>query len=120
MKKVLVVEDNPMVLKSVEFKLTKDGHQITTAQNGRDALNLLQKERFDLVLTDLIMPFVTGIQLIEAINKNGIKTPVIVLSSSTQEATVMDAFDLGARDFISKPFSPQELSLRVKRTLDLN
>lgn len=120
MKRILVVEDNPMVLKSLEFKLSKDGYNVTTAENGRVALSVLQKEEFDLIVTDLIMPFVTGIQLIEAINKNGINTPIIVLSSNAQEKTVMDAFNLGAVDFISKPFSPQELSLRVNRTIQQN
>ncbi|TVZ27698.1 response regulator receiver domain-containing protein [Gillisia sp. Hel_I_86] len=117
MKKILVIEDNPMVIKSLQFKLTKDGHDVVIANDGREAMKHLKEDIFDLILTDLMLPFVTGNELISYIKKNTPDTPIIVLSTSTQENIIMDAFNMGVDDFITKPFSPNELSLRVKRLL---
>jgi|SRR5690606_14498447 len=116
-KKILVVEDNPMVVKSLEFKLNKDGYEVVVAVDGRVALDTLKNNNFDLVITDLMLPFITGSQLIEHIKKETPTTPIIVLSTATQEDIIMDAFTMGVDDFITKPFSPNELSLRVKRSL---
>ncbi|MCF4102746.1 response regulator transcription factor [Gillisia sp. M10.2A] len=117
MKKILVIEDNPMVIKSLEFKLTKDGNDVHIAHDGREAMKFLKEGEFDLILTDLMLPFVTGNELISYIKKVYPQTPIIVLSTSTQETIIMDAFNMGVDDFITKPFSPNELSLRVKRLL---
>ncbi len=117
MKKILVIEDNPMVIKSLEFKLKKDGNDVIIANDGREAMKHLKENVFDLILTDLMLPFVTGNELISYIKKNTPDTPIIVLSTSTQENIITDAFNMGVDDFITKPFSPNELSLRVKRLL---
>ncbi|WP_416441199.1 response regulator transcription factor [Leeuwenhoekiella sp. A16] len=117
MKKILVIEDNPMVVKSLEFKLKKDGYEVIIAEDGRDAMSKLSSDKFDLILTDLMLPFISGNQLIEFIKEKSPDIPIIVLSTSTQEDIITDAFNMGVDDFITKPFSPNELSLRVKRTL---
>ncbi|MCL6218850.1 response regulator transcription factor [Zunongwangia pacifica] len=117
MKKILVIEDNPMVIKSLQFKLTKDGYDVIIAPDGREALKLLKDATYDLILTDLNLPFVTGNELIAYVKENLPAIPIIVLSTSTQENIIMDAFNMGVEDFITKPFSPNELSLRVKRLL---
>ena len=117
MKKILVIEDNPMVVKSLEFKLKKDGYEVIIAEDGRDAMKKLEDDSFDLILTDLMLPFISGTQLIEYIKEKTPDIPIIVLSTSTQEDIITDAFNMGVDDFITKPFSPNELSLRVKRTL---
>ncbi|QLE00681.1 response regulator [Galbibacter sp. BG1] len=119
-KKILIVEDNPMVVKSLDFKLSKDGYETMVASDGREALKILKEQTFDLLITDLMLPFVTGIELIEFVKNNLVDLPIIVLSTSTQEEVIMDAFNLGVEDFITKPFSPNELSLRVRRTLQKN
>lgn len=106
-----------MVLKSLEFRLSKDGYDIIVAVDGKQAMEIIEKGKYDLVITDLMLPFITGNQLIEHIKKVTPSTPVIVLSTATQEEIIMDAFNMGVDDFITKPFSPNELSLRVKRTL---
>lgn len=116
-KRILIIEDNPMVVASLDFKLSKDGYEVILSADGRDGLQQLKSHEFDLVITDLMLPFVTGIQIIEHIKSNKPELPVIVLSTSTQEEVITDAFSLGVQDFITKPFSPNELSLRVKRTL---
>ncbi len=116
-KKILVVEDNPMVVKSLEFKLKKDGYEVIVSEEGRDAMRQIDQNSFDLVLTDLMLPFVSGVELIDYIRKKSPQLPIIVLSTSTQEDIITEAFTMGVDDFITKPFSPKELSLRVKRTL---
>lgn len=115
--KILIIEDNPMVVKSLEFRLKKDAFEVVTAVDGREALKALEAQSFDLVITDLMLPFHSGLEIIEHVRKNFPKLPVIVLSTSKQEETIMEAFNLGVQDFITKPFSPNELSLRVKRSL---
>lgn len=116
-KKILIVEDNPMVIKSLEFKLKKEGYDAHLTEDGRDAMEKLKTESFDLVLTDLMLPFISGNQIIEFIKENYPDLPIIVLSTATQEDIITEAFTMGVDDFITKPFSPNELALRVKRTL---
>ncbi|GGW22377.1 response regulator transcription factor [Arenibacter certesii] len=116
-KKILVIEDNPMVVKSLEFKLLKEGYDVATAIDGRRAMEQLETNSFDLILTDLMLPFVSGDQLIEHIKINHPNIPIIVLSTSTQEDIITNAFTMGVDDFITKPFSPNELALRVKRSI---
>ncbi|SDR76943.1 response regulator transcription factor [Gramella sp. MAR_2010_147] len=120
MERILVIEDNPMVVKSLEFKLNRDGYDVAIAVDGREAIKFLEEGSFDLILTDLMLPFVAGNQLIQYIKENLPGTPIIVLSTSKQENIIMDAFNLGVDDFITKPFNPNELSLRVKRFLKKN
>lgn len=116
-KKILIVEDNPMVVKSLEFKLKKEGYDVSISIDGKNAIEQLESNDFDLVLTDLMLPFISGSELIEYIKKSQPNMPIIVLSTSTQEDIIMEAFTMGVDDFITKPFSPNELALRVKRSL---
>lgn len=117
MKKILIIEDNPMVANALHFKLNKMGYEVILASDGREAKKLIEKEKFDLVITDLMLPFISGTELIEFIKKTYEELPIIVLSTSNQEETIMNAFQLGVEDFITKPFSPNELLLRVKRII---
>ena len=118
-KRILIIEDNPMVVKSLEFKLTKDGYDVVVAEDGRKALEILKEDdAIELVITDLMLPYITGTELIEHIRNNTPTMPIIVLSTSNQEEIITDAFMMGVDDFITKPFSPNELSLRVKRTIE--
>ena len=88
------------------------------AQDGREAVDLIEKETPDLILTDIMMPFVSGLEVISHIRlKLDLDTPIIVFSSAGQEEMVIKAFNLGANDFMGKPFSPNELIIRVKRLL---
>ncbi len=114
--KILIAEDEPIMLKTMELKLKRDGHNIVTANNGRDAIELFNLSDFDLVITDIMMPYTSGLELLGFVKKQlGKKTTVIVLSAMGQENVVVEAFNLGADDYITKPFSPTELSLRVNR-----
>lgn len=115
LKKVLIADDESLVLKTLKFRLEKEGLEVITAMDGREAIEKFKEEKPDLVITDLMMPFHNGIEVIQAITESDHPCPVIVLSAVGQEKTVIDAFKAGASDFISKPFSPDEINIRLKK-----
>jgi DNA-binding response OmpR family regulator len=114
--KILVAEDEIIMLKTIELRLKKDGHSVIICQDGREAVKKIEEALPDLVITDMMMPFLSGLEIIAEVKKKiGKKIPIIVLSAMGQENVVLEAFQLGADDYITKPFSPNELSMRVKR-----
>ncbi|MBX2931247.1 MAG: response regulator transcription factor [Chitinophagaceae bacterium] len=114
--KILIAEDEPLMATALEKKLISDGHIVLFAPDGRVALELLKKELPDLIITDIMMPYTSGLELISIVRSDSkSKIPIIVLSGMGEEDTVLQAFELGADDFIIKPFNPSELSVRVKR-----
>ena len=114
--KILVAEDDLLMLKMLEFRLKKDGHEIIVTNDGREAVGKLAEFQPDLVITDIMMPYLSGLEVISAVKKKyPTGTPVIILSGMGQENVVLEAFQLGADDYITKPFSPNELSVRVRR-----
>jgi DNA-binding response OmpR family regulator len=115
--KILVAEDDTIMRRIIELRLKKDGHELIMAVDGREALRHINESGiFDLVITDMMMPFSSGLEIVSKVKCNvEKKTAVIVLSSLGQENVVLEAFNLGADDYITKPFSPNELSMRVKR-----
>jgi len=114
--KILVAEDEAIMQKTIELRLRKDGHEILLAENGRQALEQIEDFCPDLIITDIMMPYASGLEIIGIVRKRpGKRTPIIILSGMGQEDIVLEAFQLGADDYITKPFSPNELSVRVKR-----
>lgn len=117
-KKILICEDDEMVLKMVEFRLRKEGYDVHPAADGKESLVKIQSVQPDLIITDIMMPYITGLEIVHRIRKEfQLKTPIIIVSSIGLEKTVLEAFQLGADDFITKPFSPNELSVRVSKLL---
>jgi DNA-binding response OmpR family regulator len=117
--KILICEDDLMTLKALEHKLKNDGYATITALDGKQAIDMLKTHPdIDLLLTDLHMPLISGLELITHV-RNEMKSnmPIIMLTRVGLEDTVLHAFELGADDYITKPFSPEELSLRIKRLL---
>lgn len=112
--KILVAEDEPVMLKTITLRLKKDGHEVIATDNGREALEQIELQNPDLVITDIMMPFSSGLEIVGKVKQKR-NIPIIVLSSMGQENVVLAAFNLGADDYITKPFSPNELSMRVKR-----
>ena len=113
---ILIVEDDILLLKTLEFKLIKEGYMVVTLKNGFDAIEYLKENEPDLIVTDIMMPFINGLEIISFVrNEKKSKVPIIVLSSAGLEKTVLEAFQLGADDFVTKPFSPNELSIRIKK-----
>lgn len=118
--KILVAEDEPLMLMAIEAKLKNEGFEVIGRPDGREALKALETMSPDLIITDILMPYTSGLELISIVKSNqNKKIPIIVLSGLGQEDTVMEAFQLGADDFITKPFNPTELAVRVKRLLKI-
>ncbi len=116
--KILVCEDDFMMLKTIEHKLKSENFEVDLAKDGKVAFEKLKQSDYDLVITDLLMPFSTGLEVINFIRKELNKnTPIIVLSKIGMEKTVLQAFDIGADEYIVKPFSPNELIIRIKKLL---
>jgi len=116
--KIVIAEDNTVFLMLIKFRLEKEGYQLFIAEDGKKAIELIEAHDPDLILTDVMMAYVTGLELISHV-RNVLKkqTPIIVFSASGQEEMVLQAFSLGASDFMGKPLSPNELIIRVKRAL---
>jgi two-component system, OmpR family, response regulator VicR len=117
--KILICEDDLMTLKALEHKLKNEGYETITALDGKQAIDILNNNReIELLLTDLHMPLISGLELISHV-RNVLKSniPIVMLTRVGLEDTVLHAFELGADDYITKPFSPEELSLRIKRLL---
>jgi DNA-binding response OmpR family regulator len=115
--KILVVEDDAIMLASIEHQLKQEGFSVSTATNGREAMLAFETENPDLVITDILMPLTSGLEFLGIIRSSRNRIPVLVLSALDEEDTVIEAFNLGADDFLTKPLKPGELSLRVKRLL---
>lgn len=114
--KILLAEDNSTLALLLKFRLEKEGHELLMAVDGKEAVELIEAHNPDLILTDIMMPFISGLEVISHVrNKLELDTPIIVFSSAGQEEMVLKAFNLGANDFMGKPFSPNELVIRVKR-----
>lgn len=116
--KILVVDDDIVMLKVIEKQLTNSGFTVVSAIGGSEAIEALDGFSPDLIITDILMPHTSGLELIGIIRSMyGTKTPILVLSALDEEDTVLEAFNLGAEDFLTKPIKPGELSLRVKKLL---
>ena len=117
-KKVVLAEDNSVLSLLLKFRLEKDGHHLLVAKNGKEAIAFIENDDPDIILTDVMMDYYSGLEIISHV-RNQLKSnvPILVFSSSGQEEMVLKAFNLGANDFMSKPLSPNELSIRVRRML---
>ncbi len=119
--KILICEDDEIMLKAISFKLNRDGYEITSAKNGKIASEMIISQDFDLVITDHLMPYINGFELINMIRQEFKKTmPIIMLSRIGQEESVVEALKAGADDYITKPFSPNELSIRIQKLIIKN
>lgn len=121
MEKILLIEDDALIRKTVELKFKKEGFEVICCDNGRDGLEKLASEMPDIVLTDMMLPYVSGLEIVGAVKAiTDKKIPVIVFSSMGQEHIVEEAFTLGADDYVTKPFSLTELTIRIKKQLKSN
>jgi DNA-binding response OmpR family regulator len=114
--KVLIAEDEPMVLKTLCLYLGRAGFDVVTATDGRDAMEKFESEHPDMVVTDMLMPFASGNELISYIrNTKESKIPILVVSTIGLENSVISALKLGADDYIVKPLRLNEVVARVNR-----
>lgn len=114
--KIVLAEDNSTLSLLLKYKLEKEGYELLIAADGKQAIDLVESYNPDLILTDIMMPYFSGLEVISHVrNKLNKKTPIVVFSSASQEDMVLKAFSLGASDFMTKPFSLNELVIRIKR-----
>jgi two-component system response regulator VicR len=115
--KILIAEDDVLMTKILEFILKKEGYQVTSCKDGLSAIEKIPVLIPDLIITDIMLPFRSGLEIIGYSKETFENIPIIVVSAlGEEEGTVIEAFNLGADDFVSKPFNPNELLLRVKRS----
>jgi two-component system, OmpR family, KDP operon response regulator KdpE len=114
--RVLIVDDEPPIRKLLRMGLTTQGYQILEAPNGRTALELMS-EKPDLIILDLGLPDVQGLDLLRTIRAANGATPIVVLSSRDDETAKVQALDLGADDYVTKPFGMEELLARMRAAL---
>lgn len=115
--RILVVEDNPQVAESLYYLLVKEGYEVTTCFDGLSALNFMERENYDLVVTDLLIPFVSGLNLIKHIRLHKPFLPVIVISSVLENKIIDHIQLLGVRDYMQKPLNAQALCSDIKKRL---
>ena len=116
--KVLICEDEEILLTAIEFRLRKQGYELELAKDGMAALEQIRQELPDLLVADIKMPKLSGLELIKYV-RSELKSsiPIIIISSLDQDEIILEAFRLGANDFIAKPFKPAELVLRIRKIL---
>jgi DNA-binding response OmpR family regulator len=118
MFKILIAEDDPLIQKTVALKFRKEGFEVICCNDGKEAIEQIPIVMPDIVLTDMMMPYASGIEIVSAVKKITEKNiPIIVFSTMGQEHIVEEAFALGADDYVTKPFSLTELTIRIKRLL---
>ena len=118
-KTVLVADDEQDILDLVRFRLEHDGYRVLTASDGQTGLTLAQQERPDLCILDVMMPKLSGLEVLARLRADPATaaTRVILLTARGQDADVDRGFELGANDYVTKPFSPKELRRRVHAQL---
>ena len=116
MAKILVCDDDKEIVEAIEIYLTQDGHQVLEAYDGIEAVEILKKESVDLLIMDIMMPRMDGIRAtLKSREKHNI--PIIILSAKSEDADKILGLNIGADDYITKPFNPLELVARVKSHL---
>ncbi len=118
-KKILVVDDEEDIQELVRYNLSRDGFKIVCSGSGEDALNKVALLSFDLILLDLMLPGIDGLEVAKILKKNSRteQIPVIMLTAKGEEADIVTGLEIGADDYITKPFSPRVLVARVKAVL---
>ena len=114
---ILVVDDEPPIRKLLRVGLGSQGYTVSEAPNAKAAIEILQTERPDLILLDLGLPGMTGLELLGKWRGDGLDIPVVILSSRTDEAGIVSALELGADDYVTKPFGMNELVARIRVAL---
>jgi DNA-binding response OmpR family regulator len=117
MIKVLVVEDDPAILRGLADNLRFEGYEVVTAQDGEAGARLHRTHKPDLIVLDLMMPRLGGLELCRRLRAEGVATPILMLTAKSEEADRVAGLDLGADDYVTKPFSVKELMARVRALL---
>jgi two-component system alkaline phosphatase synthesis response regulator PhoP len=117
MKRILVVEDEPSIALGLEIDLRTEGYQVELVADGIEAAQRAREEPFDLILLDVMLPGKDGFEVCRELRRAGVETPIILLTAKTHDAEKVIGLELGADDYITKPFNPMELRARIKAVL---
>jgi DNA-binding response OmpR family regulator len=112
-ERILVIEDDPSILRGLQLNLTMEGYAVRSASDGETGLQLARAERFDLLVVDVMLPRLGGLELIRALRRDDPDLPVLILSAKGQESDKVAGLQLGADDYMVKPFSLKELLARI-------
>lgn len=115
-KRILIIEDNEILISTMQFILEKEGYELLLAKSGKEGLAIAEEEAIDLVITDLALPYANGFEIIDRIRKGEVNkaVPIIIVSGYRDDNSVVEGFEVGANDYIRKPISPPELISRVR------
>jgi two-component system phosphate regulon response regulator PhoB len=118
-ERILVVDDEEDILELVRYNLAKEGYKVAVTLSGEEALRKARTEAFDLIVLDLMLPGIDGLEVTKKlkVNEKTLNIPIVMLSAKGEEADIVTGLELGADDYITKPFSPRVLIARVRATL---
>jgi two-component system response regulator VicR len=116
--KILYAEDDIMMQKAIVYALVRLGYEVTTVDDGQEAIDSLAGEEYDLVILDLFMPNRSGFEVVEEMRDVlKLDTPILIISRSNLDETIQKAYTAGANDYIVKPFKPEQLVVKVTKLL---
>ncbi|MCA1570563.1 MAG: response regulator transcription factor [Chloroflexi bacterium] len=116
-RRLLLVEDDLTLRQALSFNLTREGYDVTSAADGESALETARSERLDLILLDVMLPGMSGVEVLRVLRREGVTTPIIILSAKGDEIDRVVGLKLGADDYVAKPFSRPELLARIEAVL---
>lgn len=115
--RILLVEDEETLAVGLEYNLTEEGYLVEWAKNGREAIDFFKSVRFDLIILDIMLPYVNGFEIAEMVRKADPQIPILMLTAKTESGDKVKGLEKGADDYLTKPFHLQELLLRVNGML---
>ncbi|MEK5133755.1 response regulator transcription factor [Bacillus sp. FSL W8-0645] len=118
--KILVVEDEKKIARVLSLELEYEGYEVTVKETGMDGLQALEEESFDLVLLDVMLPELSGLEVLRRVRKTNTATPIILITARGSVPDKVSGLDLGANDYITKPYDIEELLARIRAQLRLN
>ena len=117
MKEILLIEDEVKIARFLQLELTHEGYNLTIAIEGRDGLIKAMDDKYDLIILDLMLPNLSGIEICRRLRANNISTPIIMLTAKSDVSDKVMGLDIGADDYMTKPFAIEELLARIRKIL---
>ncbi|MCB5955907.1 response regulator transcription factor [Enterococcus sp. CWB-B31] len=114
MKHILVVDDEPSILTLLQFTLEKDGYKVSTAETGTKAYEMALANVYDFIILDVMLPGMDGLEITKALRRERIETPILILTAKDDQVDKIIGLEIGADDYLTKPFSPREVLARMK------
>ena len=113
MENILIIEDEESILMALEDDLRVEGYEVSSAKDGLQGFSMAKEQGYDLIILDIMLPKMNGFEVCKQLRQTGITTPILILTAKSQEIDKVLGLELGADDYVTKPFSPRELLARV-------